>query len=273
MNYFQRSPIAPLGYPSLLDYGIFKKYLRIPMPYLKGIFQFYPNTLQTVPLDLPNVIEACHNAYWRKIKDMPELTQEEKTLHVRYKIAGVSPLYITRNELPACAGPTLGLVGQLIDDPSGFSKMGRVLYFHSEFENNAMLAASSIIKSGIRQGVSCAMIPFTSYMEKTKDFGESQVYLAKYRTADLSALCLIGTEYVKAESGFTESTLMEFVRGRQVAGKSTILSSHLTPTEFSARYFSLDKLGATSLKFEDAGMSLTIGQLSKELEAIKHRKE
>jgi hypothetical protein len=110
------------------------------------------------------------------------------------------------------------------------------------------------------------------YMARVKDFSGDSPHNQMY-SANLSALCLIGTEYVKAESGFTESTLMELLRGRQVAGKSTILSSHLNPKEFADRYFSLDKVGATAMKFEDDGIVLTVDQLSKELDRIKKKED
>lgn len=267
-----KNPLKPLGYTDQLDFRIYRKYLKIPKPYLRVIFQLYPRTLQKVPLELHSVIERIDTKHWGALK-MSDVSQEEQVRNVKYKIAGVPPMYINRNELPSCAGATLGLLGSIVEEPEGFSKMGQVLYFHSEFEDNALLAASRIMKSAVTAGVPSYMLPFPRYMSGIKEYLRDDTSLGKVKSSSITVLTLIGTEYVHKESGFTEASLMELVRTRKVEGKSTILTSHLTPADFSARYFPLEKLGAVALKFEDPNSTTTIAQLTKELAAIKKAKE
>jgi hypothetical protein len=259
-----------VGYDNSIDTGIFKKYLRMPKPYMKGMFQLYPSGLQIVPMELPSLLERCDLAHWGRMK--MEMTEEEQRLFVKYKMARVPPMYMKRNELPACAGTVLKVADQLINDPRGFADLGRTVFFHSIYEDNALLTASNIVKSGVRAGLKCLMVPFTVYMEAVKTF-ETSAIVKGMKSADIAVMSMVGCEYMNKESGFTESHLEEFVKLRRMEGKSTIISSHLDPASFAERYkMGLDRLAATPFKFDDGALGLTIIQLGKELEEIRAKK-
>ena len=253
---------------TLKDSMIFRKYLTIPKPYLKGIFQLYgSDQLDRVALDLPSIVSRCHEAYWRKYK-LTEHSHEEKLRAIHYTIARIPPMYIDRNELPATTGENLNLYSQILEDPIGFSSLGRVLYFYSEFEDGAMLAASNILKSAVRSKLKCCMVPLTTFMEEVKTFQDSALIDAM-EAADIACLSMLGTVY-KANSGFTEATCSAFIDQRRLSGKSTILSSHLTPEEFKERYkVSLDRYGAIPIRLKDATIKATVADLAKELAALK----
>ena len=109
--------ISRFGY-STLDYGILKKYLLMPKPYMKGMFQLYPASLQKVPLELSSLLEKCDSYYWNKIKETFKMTEEETVLFVKYKIAGVPPLYMQKNTLPSCSGAVLNIVSKIMENPT-----------------------------------------------------------------------------------------------------------------------------------------------------------
>lgn len=264
---FRKNPIAKLGNYDMLDYGIFRKYLRMPKVYLRGIIRRYPKDLNQVPLVLPDLLYQCDLYLWGRIK-LKEMSNEEMIRAVLYRIARVPPMYIPRNEFPATSGTNLKVYHQIVDNPTGFAKLGRVLYFYSTFEENSMLAAANIVKSCIRSKLKACMLPLSSFMEEVKTFEESKI-LRGMEEADVACLTMLGTVY-KAQSGFTEATMGNFIDQRRVSGKSTILSSHLTPEEFRERYgMDLARFGAICMKFEDTGVVATVAQLAKELEALK----
>lgn len=264
----RRNILRPLGKQYTdLDAGIFKKYLHIPRIYLAGIIRRYPRDLNQVPLVLHELIDQCESYQWRMYK-MKEQTKEEMIRGVQFRIARVPPMYIDRNELPSTTGANLKVYSQILDNPAGFAKLGRVLYFHSTFEEQSMLAASNIIKAGIRNKLKCMMLPLSTFMEEVKTFEESKP-LRSMEEADIAALTMMGTIYT-AKSGFSEATMSNFVDQRRVAGKTTILSAHLTPDEFRERYgIDLARFGAIYMRFEDAGIVATVAQLAKELDALK----
>lgn len=268
---FKTDILRFVGKYSWDDNVVFKRYLRMPKPYMKGMFQLYPTDLHKAGLEITSLLDRCDSAHWRRIK--VDMTHEEQKLYVRYKIARIPPMYIRNDKAPECAERVLKITNQIIESPAEFSEMGRLLYFHSTFEDNALLAASGVVKSGVRAGLKCQMLPFVKYMEAVRAFDNSPV-IKSMQEADISVLSMVGAEYINKESGFTESTLEEFVKLRRMAGKSTILTSHLDAAEFADRYkMGLDRLGATVFKFEDGAIGLTLINLGKELEEIRKSKE
>lgn len=248
----------------LHDSQIFRKYLTMPRAYMKGMFQLYPDNLQQV--NVQELVQLCDEHYWGRIK--MEQTKEEMHFNVQCNIARVPPMYITRNEFPATTGANLKVYASILEDVTGFTSLGKVLYLYSDFEDNALLAASNIVKAGIRSKLMCRMLTLNKFMDEVKTFENSHI-LENMEGADIACLSMIGTVY-KAQSGFTESTFAAFVDQRRLAGKTTLLSSHLTPDEFYTRYgFSLDKFGAICMKFEDTKMVATVAELAKELAALK----
>lgn len=266
MAFKRRNVLQPLGRYSELDAGIFKKYMHIPSVYLRGILRRYPTNLNEVPLVLHALVEQCDTYYWGRLK--MAMTKEEMVRNVQYRIARVPPMYIPRNEYPATNGKNLAVYTQILENPRGFAGLGRVLYLHSTFEDQALLAAANIIKVGINDGMKCSMLTLPQFMEEVKTFEESKV-LKSMDEADIAALTLMGTVYI-AKSGFTEATFSNFIDQRRVKGKSTILSCHLTPTEFRERYgIDLARFGTICMAFEDAGVMATVASLAKDLAALK----
>jgi hypothetical protein len=250
-----------------LDAAIFKKYLHMPKVYLRGIVRRYPKNLNEVPLVLHKLLEQCDSYIWKGVK--MERSKEEMIAAVKMKISGVPPAYLLRSELPSTCGTNLKVYSSILEAPESLSKLGRLLYFHSGFEDNSLLAASNIIKSGVTKGLKCKMTSMPQFMEELKTFEASKI-LTSLAEADISCLYMLGTVYVKAESGFTESSLLTFIDQRRVNKKATILSSHLTPAEFKTRFkIDLDKLGAICFKMEDDGVVNTVSQLAKELAALR----
>lgn len=135
-----------------------------------------------------------------------------------------------------------------------------MIYLHSDFETNALLAASQIIKAVLQAGISGYMVDFPTCLEQIKTWQESHT-LDKLKKAQVGCIYMIGKEY---STDFTQANLEALVNQRTVENKITLLCSHLTPADFKKRY-GLDVPG-TVLKFEDDKIIKTISNLLEELE-------
>jgi hypothetical protein len=256
------SPLATIGL-SLIDYRVLKKYLRVPRHYLLYILaRNRDGSLRHVPATMGEVVRGTHK--W--LKESLMINKEDPKVSF-IRAHGVPPQYAQPSyPLPKCAGQTLNLYHEMLTKINGLSKAGKVLYFYSEFEEQAMIAATNLIKKALDTSpirASTAMMDFPTIMDNRRKFEGRQ---EKAENTQLSCFYLLGTEYV-SESGFTEAHLGQLVRKRRVAGKTTILVSHLTPMEFEHRYhMSLESFGAVTLKFNDEkSVAATISSLLKEL--------
>lgn len=247
-----RSLLAPLGYRHLDDYYIFKDHLRMPLPYLKIIVKNY-RSLSRVPVVLHEIVNRYHEHLWSN------MVMERQEILI--KLAGVPPLFCEDEELPDAPGETLRLFRQITGYMQPFVKKARLLYLHSDFETNALRAASQIIKAGIKAKISSYMIDFPNVMKEIKTWTESEA-LQKLDEAQIACIYMIGKEYA---TEFSAANLETIIASRTVANKVTILCSHLTPDDFLKRYNT--PVRGTIMRFNDPKIKATIAELMADLGA------
>lgn len=267
-----KSPIAKLGYPESGDYKVFDKYLRMPVAYLRVLMQGTP-PINYLMSRVADAVDRVNRELWRSKMGAAESMAEQVQM-LKLSVAGIPPLYQgNQSQPPACASQTLGLFDAMLRNPEALTKSGRLLYFHSDMQEMALQAASEVVKAAVVTG-SAYMINFPMFLQEVRssfDRRGDNERVKKTETSALTCLYMVGNEYLTG-SGFTESSLESLVKGRQLARKTTILVSHLEPVAFHERYkrHPEEDWGATVLKFTDPKLSVSVQQLTKELNAARH---
>jgi hypothetical protein len=149
----------------------------------------------------------------------------------------------------------------MLDRPEKLAKAGLTLYMHSEQGTSSVKAASQVCESLVKSRHSVYMIDFTSIMDEVKDFDKKNKTLLKtVDSVDLLVIYFIGTEY---STKFTTSHMDSIIKKRQIQGRTTILCSHLSPSEFEGRYQKkIDFYDATAVRFKDEKIKKTLKSLT-----------
>lgn len=251
---YQRNPLEQLGYSGWNQYAIFKHHLRMPVEYLKIIMKNNRHDLTDVPVVLPKYLEKIHEHWWSKMNK--EASRETKVFATR----GVPPLYLGVTRPPVSKADVSKYVQRVLEVPLMFAAAGKVLYLQSEFETEALLAASQIISAVIKERLAAYMLDFPTYLDEIKTWQDSYK-LGELRKAQVGCIYMIGKEY---STEFTQAHLETLITQRSLENKVTLLCSHLAPVDFKKRYGI--EVPGTVLKFEDEKITKTIAALLKELE-------
>lgn len=247
------------------DYRTFKAHLCLPMSYLVVLFKNFNKTNDMV-YNLSRVIEAYHKHIWSKMMDK---TLQEKL----YQLANIPPLFIRSTKMIMCSkAKEQVLFDTVVENAGKLIGSAKQLYLYSNFMEAAMIAASRIAVNAINsyQGnnytamlgkVYCCNLG--SYLETFKENWDMKDPLIKNtREADLLVLYGVGNEY---KTEFTSTYLFSLIDQRAVEGRSTILVSSLSPTQFTTRYGK--DFVATAIEFTDNKIKQTLEDLAKELSA------
>lgn len=242
------NPLYRLGYVGHNQIQVFKKYLRVPFPYLTVIVKNYRDLSQVPPI-LPKLVDAIHRHHWSTMKD---ITNYE----VHCKAKGIPVPYI-RDDKPLLASAEIArCIEGLISNINTFSESSYRLYLYSGFQTSALRAASKIMKAALSSRVDAKMVSFGTLLERVKTWDTADQVVQSCRGVTLLCLYLVGSEY---NTEFTCSVLKNLIMHRAAEGKPTILCSHLTPIEFSTRYGF--PTGSVELKLEDDKQTTTIEAL------------
>jgi hypothetical protein len=168
-------------------------------------------------------------------------------------------MFIRDDSLPLASAETLSAYSLIINNLKKLQHSGRILYFHSASETACLLAASNVIKAAIRSGIYGYMLDMPTYMSEIKTWQDSD-RIKNIEGRDICCLYFVGKEYA---SDFNKSYITNLITKRRVQNKVTIISSHLTPAEFTERYGF--ESGGVPLKFEEEGLAKSIKALIKEL--------
>lgn len=245
------------------DYRRFKTHLRLPLPYLVVLFKNYAKTNDMI-YNLSRVVEAYHKHLWGKILD--------KTLQQKlFQLANIPPLFIRESKIVICSKPKeQELFDSIAANASKLVKTGKQLYFYSNFMEAAMTAAIKIAMNAINSytgknyttmlgKIYCCNLG--TYLETFKETWDAKDTVIKNsREADLLVLYGVGNEYT---TEFTSSYLFSLLDQRGVEGRSTILVSSLSPTQFTERYGK--EFVSTVVEFKDTKIKQTLEDLAKEL--------
>lgn len=244
------------------DYNTFKTYLRLPLPYLVVLFKNF-NKPHDMVYNLNRVIEKFHEHLWGKMKN--------KTLGQKlYQIANIPPLYLSDSRVIICSKPKeQELFDAVADNAAKLIGSGKQLYFHSDFAETAMTAACRIARKAIDgMGGDLATMfgkvyccNLGGYLEAYKaNWDSTDPVIKNARESELLILYGVGNEYT---TEFTSSYLFSLLDQRTVEGRSTILVSSLSPTQFTSRYGK--EFVSTVVEFKDNKIKQTLSDLVEEL--------
>lgn len=205
------------------DIALFETHLRMPYMYFNYINKAYPKNLIKVPYDLAGIVKNIHSILRRSM--------DKTNLHYRYY--GIPPMYCGEVVFTAKKEVT-DTLNAIIKNTEKFLSTGTLLYLNSPYETSAMIAGSMLCKavSGLKRP--WLMIAYPEIVGISKNFKSEEKYkLTACEDVDFLCLYLIGKEYL---TDFTLSGLRSLLAKRKVAGKTTVLTSHLTEKEFVERY-------------------------------------
>ena len=245
-----RSPLERIGYFGSKQQGIFKKYLRIPMPYLSVVVKNYRDLAQ-VPVVLPGLIEKINQHLWSNMS-------QKTMLETKYKVYGVPVPYLQDSSVPVAAVKVTRLYESILTDIERFVGSPVTLYMYSGFETSAVRAASGIVKVALNKGLDARMVSFPKFMELVKQWDEGSAEVKTFETAKLLALYMVGSDYT---TDFVAAAMKSLLNKRRADGLVTLLVSHLEPVEFNRRYQT--ELQAVPMKFEDDKITSTVDELLK----------
>lgn len=221
-----RNPLHVLGEFSWKDYTIFKAHLRLPTPYLKIIFRNYKN-LHEALLAMPTLVDKYNNYLWEKIK------MNAETLTKLYKMCNLpvqyydTQVYIT--EKPKDNDDLVYLSNNLI-------RLGGkvpVLYFHSQFADGAMKAATMFMRKAIASKFRSYCVLYPTALEAIKQWDAEDALVVRMASVEFLMIWGIGVEYT---TEFTTVQLNSLLQQRKSKGLVTILVSSLDPKEYKSRY-------------------------------------
>lgn len=239
------------GWP---DFQTYKAHLRLPKQYLRIIFKNYRNSLTEVPARLSEILTKYDIYVWNKMKQ--DATVEETYM----RLAGIPSSFLRDDRIPDCKGDALKAYSHINRKITEFCGKGRLLYFYSLFQDNALLAACNIMKSAVKSKISSYTVSFPNLLAEIKTDWEKSSILKKCNEVDLLCLFMLGAEW---KTDYTNSQLDALIQRRKLEKKTTILVSHLTEKEFEKRYDR--ELHATILKFEDSNQTETLKDIIREL--------
>jgi len=238
------------------DWYRFRSHLLLPPQWMLIILKNFSD-FGLATAQLAEINRQYNDHLWNRMKMDSEVTLLQKM----YRIAGVPVKYMSES-IPIGKLESQKTYNYVQQNVEGFIGGGDTLYFYSGIEENALIAATEVVKKAVRENFKCYMLDMPAFMEEVTTFERSEK-LNKLETVDLAVLYFVGSEYARKETGFVSSHLNAFVQKRSVNGKSTILSSSMTPEKFRKRYDM--PLTATVLEFMDSNISKTMKELRDKL--------
>lgn len=254
MTDFNRNPLHVLGEFSWADYKIFKAHLRLPRPYPYIIFKNY-KSMHEATFNLASIVTKYNMYMWEKTK--MQVTMKEK----RYQAAGIPcnyhkpTMYITENSKDQSD------IAVTVKQAAKLAGMGVNFYFHSEFSEGAMNAATDVLRSAVDGKLSCYCVYYPIVLDAIKTWDTSDPIITRIPTADVLLVWGVGSEYT---TDFTNAQIIKILEQRKVHSKTTVVVSSLNPKEYKNRY-GYDPEGAV-VAFKDHKLKVTLSDIRGMLE-------
>jgi hypothetical protein len=208
------------------DQVLFNQFLRMPFEYFKFINHIYPKNFSAAPYHLGAHINTVNKLLGGHLVNNIET--------IKLKHGGIPPQHIGTERTVTGKKEILDTLNSLTDHFDKFMQSGVTLYLHSPFEGSAISAGVQLCKRAAATNVSWKMESYPELLIMLKDFdGDHKSSLEAVIDSDLLCLYMVGKEY---PTEFTVSYFKQLMETRKIAGRATIICSHLEPTEFTERY-------------------------------------
>lgn len=212
----------------------------MPFLYFNILNKQYPKSLIAAPYGVAKLVDQINNILWGNM----EKTKE----NLKYRYFGIPPQYAGDAVEFTAKKEVKDTLEAICKNVEKFLSTGVLLYIHSPYETSAIIAGSKLCKAAsVVEGKKWLMLAYPEFVDGTKDFsGAYQYKLDAAESVDLLCMYMVGKEYA---TEFTLAGLKSLLMNRKVAGKVTVLTSHLTAEEFGVRYGS--ELCITALECSD----------------------
>ena len=252
MAYNHKSPLAVVGRPDWKEYYAFRDHLRLPMNYLVVIFKHFSSLNEAVP-KVPALIAKLDELLWEKQMN-PEMSQKA------YKYANIPVQYHAPQKFETEKAEEQADVQYIIDNIEKMKGSGATFYFHSSMGDQAMRAATAVLRKSIDKKLRSYCNLFPNILDSIKKWDSDDPVITRVIGAETLLVWGVGMEFT---TEFTTSHLGTLIERRQAEGGLTVIVSALTPKEYIERYKTPPP--GIVVQFKDMKIKQTLAELKKRI--------
>lgn len=162
-------------------------------------------------------------------------------LHKHYLAAGIGTTY-QRLDWDDYAGPTkiLDHVAKYLDRRDQFLKRGMGLYFLGTLGTGKTMLANLVLKELVKDGLTCFSTTFSQTVEMFtagwSDKADKDYFQRKFINSEVLLLDDVGKELRGTRLSLAETTFDAILRQRVQAGRTTIITTNMTPADLEDGY-------------------------------------
>lgn len=162
-------------------------------------------------------------------------------LHKHYLAAGIGVTY-QRLDWKDYAGPPklLGHVDKYLDRRDQFLKRGMGLYFMGTLGTGKTMLANLVLKELVKDGYRCWATTFSQTVEMFtagwSDKADKDYFQQKFINSQVLLLDDVGKELRGTRINLAETTFDAILRQRVQSGRTTIITTNMTPTDLEDGY-------------------------------------
>jgi hypothetical protein len=162
-------------------------------------------------------------------------------LHKHYLAAGIGLTY-QRLDWDDYAGPTKVLDGvtKYLDKRHEFMRRGMGLYFLGPFGTGKTMLANLVLKELVKDGLTCWATTFSQTVEMFtagwSDKADKDYFQAKFINSQVLLLDDVGKELRGTRLALAETTFDAILRQRVQAGRTTVITTNMTPADLEDGY-------------------------------------
>ena len=162
-------------------------------------------------------------------------------LHKHYLAAGIGLTY-QRLDWDDYAGPTRVLDGvtKYLDKRQEFMRRGMGLYFLGPYGTGKTMLANLVLKELVKDGLTCWATTFSQTVEMFtsgwSDKADKDYFQAKFINSEVLLLDDVGKELRGTRINLAETTFDAILRQRVQAGRATLITTNMTPSDLEDGY-------------------------------------
>jgi DNA replication protein DnaC len=187
-------------------------------------------------------------------------------LHKHYLASGIGLTY-QRLDWDDYAGPTRVLDGvvKYLDKRHEFMRRGMGMYFLGSYGTGKTMLANLVLKELVKDGLTCWATTFSQTVEMFtagwSDRADKEYFQQKFINSQVLLLDDVGKELRGTRLALAETTFDAILRQRVQAGRTTVITTNMTPADLEDGYgsaiLSLIREKSLELVFDGADFRTT----------------
>lgn len=184
---------------------------------------------------------AKTGVYFWHGQDNPCDCEYQLQLHKHYLAAGIGVTY-QRLDWDDYAGPTKVLDGvtKFLDKREQFLKRGMGMYFLGTYGTGKTMLANLVLKELVKDGLTCWATTFSQTVEMFtagwSDKADKDYFQQKFINSQVLLLDDVGKELRGTRIALAETTFDAILRQRVQAGRTTLITTNMTPADLEDGY-------------------------------------